>query len=785
MVFSPGATVVFVAIALPFLAAGAIPPLYRAVGERTGYVGAFVALVCFGLLATQHGTTATLAVPWIPSLDVAVRVHVDGWALLFALLASGIGALVFTYSVGYMHGESGLARYYATLLAFMGSILGVALSADLIALFCFWELTSICSFVLIGHYTEEHASRYAARMAMVVTVGGGLFLLGGLLMLFVASGPALGAETFSLVAMLEEPDAMQAALREAGLFGPALALIAVGAAAKSAQVPLHFWLPNAMEAPTPVSAFLHSATMVKVGVYLVGRLRPILASTEWTLLFGTLGLTTMTVGAVLAVASSDIKELLAYSTASHLGLMIAGFGFTTPIGAETGVFHLLNHALFKAPLFLVAGIIAHQAGTRRIAELGGLRRDLPVTALVTAITALGMAGVPPFNGFYSKELLFEAAYEAGHAMGGLAWLFPAVAVAGSAFTVLYSLRFLALFFGTRPERLGAVNRPPATLLVPTVALAAVAAAVGIAPQTAVNWTVQSAVDPTAIEAREMHAALPTSLSPAVGMTILALGGGALAYPWYDRVRDGVRAGLAAVPPIRANWWYDRGLAGLDTASVTLASRVQNGQLRTYAAWTLAATSALTLLGYVATSVSIPVYDGVGVSLSIVLVLAVAVLAASATATASSHIAGVLMVSLLGIMVAIFYILASAPDLALTQLVVETLTLLIFLLVLDELPEYYGDLDVGPAIRDGALSVVVGVTVFLTVVFTTREPPGGGDSIARYFTEQAVPAGGGTNVVNVILVDFRAFDTLGEITVITMAALSVLVLISMRTRGGLQ
>ncbi|MDL5362384.1 hydrogen gas-evolving membrane-bound hydrogenase subunit E [Halalkalicoccus sp. NIPERK01] len=781
MVFSSEPAVAFLVVCLPFLAAALVPAVHRAVGERTGYVGAAVALVCFGLLATLVGTEATVSVPWIPALDVAFELHVDGWALLFALLASGIGALVFTYSVGYMHGERGLVRYYAALLAFMGSILGVALSADLIALFLFWELTSVCSFLLIGHHTEDAASRYAARMAMIVTVGGGLFVLVGFLALFVASGSALGTETFSLVAMLEEPDAMRAALREAGLFVPALLLLAVGAASKSAQVPLHFWLPNAMEAPTPVSAFLHSATMVKVGVYLVGRLRPLLGSSEWMLLFATLGLATMTITAVLAVAASDVKELLAYSTASHLGLMIAGFGFTVPYGAEAGVFHLLNHALFKAPLFLVAGIVAHEAGTRRIDELGGLRHDLPVTALITVVAALGMAGFPPFNGFYSKELLFEAAYEVGHAAGGLAWLYPVVAVFASVFTVLYSLRFLALFFGTRPEGLGTVHRPPATLLVPPAVLAAVAAVVGIAPQFAVDGFVGWAVEPTAIEAHEMHAGLPTSLSPPVLMSVAAIGGGALAYPFYAGVRDAVRA-LASVRALRPNWWYDVALAGLDSGSARLIPAVQNGLLRTYVTWVLGATCALALAGYAAAGVSIPAYDGVGVSLPIVLILVVAVLVAVAVAVAPSHIAGVLTVSILGVMIAVFYVLTSAPDLALTQLVVETLALLVFLLVLEEIPEFYGDIETGPALRDAGLSLVVGATVFLTVLFTTRSPPGGGESIARYFTEHAVPGGGGTNVVNVILVDFRGFDTLGEITVIAIAAVAVLALMTMRDGG---
>jgi multicomponent Na+:H+ antiporter subunit A len=777
----PPAAVVFGAVALPFVAAGAAPVVHRLAGERTGYVAAAVALGCFGLLGSLHGTTGTVAVEWVPALGVALRFHVDGWGLLFALLASGMGVLVFVYSAAYMHGEARLARYYATLLAFMGSIVGVALAGDLLALFLFWELTSVCSFVLIGHYSGDPDARYAARMAMVVTVGGGLVLLVGFLLLALAAGGALGARTFDLVAMLENADAMRAALRETHLFVPVLLLVAVGAGAKSAQVPLHFWLPNAMAAPTPVSAFLHSATMVKVGVYLVGRLRPLLLGPEWVLLFASVGLATMLVTAALAVASSDVKELLAYSTASHLGLMVAGFGFAAAVGAEAGVFHLLNHALFKAALFLVAGVLAHQAGTRRLDELGGLRRDLPLTALVAGVAALSMAGLPPFNGFYSKELLFEAAWEASHGLGPFGWLYPAAATLASVFTVLYSLRFLGAFFGDKPAALGDVTRPSPVLLGPPALLAALAAAVGAAPQLAVDALVQGSVAPTAVEAHEMHAGLPTSLSPPVAMTAVALAGGAAAYPFYDRIQRGVRTGVAALSPARPSWWYDRTVGGLTRASTTVTPRVHDGLLRTYATWLVAATTALALGGYAAATVRVPTVDLGGIALVVAVVLVVAAVTTVAVPAAPSHVAGVLTISLLGFMVAIFFVLASAPDLALTQLVVETLALLIFLLVLEEVPEYYGDVDVASTLRDAVLSVGIGLTVALTVLLAGRDP-GEQTTLARYFVRNAVPEGGGTNVVNVVLVDFRAFDTLGEIVVLALAAVSVLTLVAMRRRG---
>ncbi|MEF8831710.1 MAG: hydrogen gas-evolving membrane-bound hydrogenase subunit E, partial [Halobacteriales archaeon] len=573
-----------------------------------------------------------------------------------------------------------------------------------------------------------------------------------------------------------------------GLLVPVVVLIGIGAAAKSAQVPLHVWLPNAMEAPTPVSAFLHSATMVKAGVYLVGRFRPLLLTEEWTLMFAAMGLVTMTVAAMLAVAASDIKELLAYSTASHLGLIIAGFGFASAVGASTGALHIVNHALFKAALFLVAGIVAHEAGTRAIDELGGLRSDLPITAGVTVVAALGMAGFPPFNGFYSKELLFKSTVEAAGEFGAAGWLLPAVAVFGSVFTFLYSIRFLMLFFGDRPDALGEVHAPPRTMLAPAALLGALALAVGLVPTLAVDAIAQRAFEAAAVDPdHHVHAALPTHVTPAAVMSSVTIALGATAYfgyPGFDRLRDWLRA-LLSVAPLRANWWYDSIVDGATAAGEWTDPRVENGLLRTYATWALAGTAGLALGGYLAAGATPSVGLSVVISPAMVVVLAVAALAAAAVTRAPSHVAGVLTLSILGFMVAILYILANAPDLALTQLVVETLVLVIFLLVLDRLPAFYGTPSRSRLVRDGALSLLVGVTVTTTVLLATSRRAG--YPIYDFFVEQAPKptGGGGHNVVNVILVDFRAFDTLGEISVVALAALSVLTLVAMRERGETQ
>ena len=818
----PNQWILAAVLALPFVGAAAVPFVYRVLGERTAYVAALVAAACFGLVGyLTAGPTGLVSWQWIdaPGFTVTLSFYVDGLSLLVGFLASGIGVLIFTYSGGYMHDEPGKLKFYATLLAFMGSMLGVAFAADLVALFVFWELTSISSFILIGHYTGSESSQYAARKSMLITVAGGLFMLVGFLLLYTIS-PAVtdsGTATFLLVgpdSLTAHADGVRAALEAKGLFVPTLVLIGIGAAAKSAQVPLHIWLPNAMEAPTPVSAFLHSATMVKAGVYLVGRFRPLMGTEEWQLLFVVMGLVTMTIAAMLAVAASDIKELLAYSTASHLGLIIAGFGIVGAkagtYGAETGAFHILNHAAFKAALFLVAGIVAHEAGTRMLDDLGGLWRDLPIAAGVAFVAALGMAGVPPFNGFYSKEFLFEATYELAHASGGLWWLLPVVAVFGSVFTFLYSIRFLMLFFGEKPDELGHVHTPPWTMRAPAVVLAIVAGIIGIGGILAtvgvhidpLEHFVQRVVDSASMHGGEAaaHGAeaateshgfsyhLPTSPKPAAIMSAVTIGVGIVAYQFYGQLRDGIRW-LRSIPVLSANWYYDSIVEGVDRSRL-IESTIQTGLLRTYALALFLAVSVMTLAAYGATAVQLPAFTEFAVAVPMAIVLLVAVVSALAVTRAPSHIAGVLTLSILGFMVAIFYILSDAPDLALTQLLIETLVLVLFLLVLDKIPAFYGETRKLLLARDAVVSGIVGITVFLTVLVTTSANPS--NRIANFFLDRGgVPGehgawildhGGGANIVNVILVDFRAFDTMGEISVIAMAALSVITLIAMRERG---
>jgi multicomponent Na+:H+ antiporter subunit A len=403
-----------------------------------------------------------------------------------------------------------------------------------------------------------------------------------------------------------------------------------------------------------------------------------------------------------------------------------------------------------------------------------------------------MAGIPPFNGFYSKELLFEAAWYAGKDVGGLGYLFPAVAVFGSVFTFLYSIKFASLFFGDEPDALGHVHRPPVVMLAPPALLGLLVLGISVLPNVAIDaivGQVYGSVLPGEAHSFSVH--LPTKLTPYAAMSATTILLGAVAFPFYDRLHRGINALLRG--PVRANWWYDGGVEGLTAGGQTLVPRVQNGLLRTYATWGFGGVTVLALAAYAAAGVSLPAFTGITVTPAMFLVLLVAVVGAVAVDIAPSHVSGVLTLSILGFMVAIFYILADAPDLALTQLVVETLVLVIFLLVLNRLPAFYGEVKRSRAVRDGLLAVAVGAMVSVTVLVTTSATPE--DPIAGFLTERAgVPAehgplildhGGGGNIVNVILVDFRALDTMGEISVVAMAALAILTLIRMRERGETQ
>ncbi|MGD2081921.1 MAG: monovalent cation/H+ antiporter subunit A [Chromatiales bacterium] len=697
------------------------------------------------------------AVEWLPLLGLDLALRLDGLALLFVLLVQGIGLLVILYAAYYMPRSDPLGRFFALLLLFQGSMLGIVLADNLLLLFVFWELTSLTSFLLVAYDPSRPEARQGARMALVVTAGGGLALMAGLLLLGHIAG------SFQLSEVLESGDRVRAH----GLYLPTLLLILVGAFTKSAQFPFHFWLPHAMAAPTPVSAYLHSATMVKAGVFLLARLFPVFAETEtWFYLVGGIGLTTLLFGAYTALFQHDLKGLLAYSTISHLGLITLLFGLGTPLGAVAGLFHVVNHAIFKASLFMAAGIIDHETGTRDMRRINGMWRYLPHTAALAMVAAAAMAGVPLLNGFLSKEMFFA---ETVHHqwLGPLDWLLPAAATLAGVFSVAYSVRFIHdVFFNGEPVDLPRTpHEPPRWMKIPMEVLVALCLLVGVLPGMTVRGLLDTAAGSLLGAVPSYSLAIWHGFSLPLAMSLVALAGGTLVYALRERL---FAAHDRLFPRTSGQGAFRRISMAVHIASRRLLYRVDNGSLQRYAGWLVASAvvlGAAPLLDGVALYGGRPMSPLDGVSLAAALMLAAA--AAGTVVVRRQRVIALIMTSVVGLIVALTFVHFSAPDLALTQLSVEVITTILLLLVLYFLPG--GDrLEISAArrIRDLMLSGAAGLgaAALAFAVMTRPHAP-----ISDYFLAYAKPVGGGANVVNVILVDFRGFDTLGEITVLAIAA----------------
>jgi len=715
-----------------------------------------------GAMATFAGATLVERIAWMPTAGLDLVFRLDGLGLLFALMILGIGFLIVLYARYYFSPQDPLGRFYCFVLLFMGSMLGLVLSENLIQLLIFWELTSLSSFLLISYWHQRAEARNGARMALAVTGMGGLALLGGVLLL----GEIVGS--YELSAVLAAGDR----IRSDPLYLPMLVLILLGAFTKSAQFPFHFWLPNAMAAPTPVSAYLHSATMVKAGVFLLARLFPVLSGTaEWFWLVGLTGLLTLVIGAVIALFKHDLKGLLAYSTISHLGLITMLFGIGTPLAALAGVFHIINHATFKASLFMAAGIIDHETGTRDMRRINGLWGYMPYTATLAMVAAAAMAGVPLFNGFLSKELFFAEAVEVA-SLYRFGWLVPAAVTFAGIFAVAYSLRFVHdVFFNGKPVDLPRTpHEPPRWMKVPVEVLVAICILVGMLPALTVEPLLAVAA------AGVLQGPLPDhdlaiwhGFSPALWMSVIALAGGGLVYlgrrPLFalaDRVEG----------RFEARRGYDRLVAGVFTLTAWVTARLDTGSLQRMLLYFVLSALLLGLTGWWATAAPLtgprpllPV--GLAGSLAALGLMITAVLV---VVLHRQRLTALILLGAVGLGCALIFLYFSAPDLALTQLSVEVVTVILLLLALYFLPQ------TTPAEpsrirhgRDLLLAVVVGAAAAaLTWAVLTRPQA----SIADWFLANSLPGGGGTNVVNVILVDFRGYDTLGEITVLALAALGI-------------
>lgn len=763
---------------MPFGAALAIAMSHgapRAVhsGIAGGASAAGLALIASLAAPALFGTAPAASWGWVPALGLDFALILDPLGWMFALLILGIGLLVVIFAHSYLAPEEDTGRFFASLMLFQGAMLGIVIAGNVLLLMIFWEMTSLASFLLIGFWQHKPEARQGARMALAITGGGGLALIGGLVLLGLVAG------SFDLATILERG----AVVKGSPLYPVILALILLGCFTKSAQFPFHFWLPHAMAAPTPVSAYLHSATMVKAGVFLLARLWPVLAGTpEYTLIVTGVGLVTMVFGAVIALFRHDLKSILAYSTISQLGMLVMLLGFSLEAAAMAAVLHILNHAAFKAALFMSAGIVEHETGTRDIRRLGGLAKAMPVTALVATLAAASMAGLPPLGGFISKELMLYQTPKL--VLFGLPWLLPLLATLGAAFSVGYSLRLAGhLFFGKPREAapFARAHDPSPGMWGAPALLTGLAVLLGLVPMLIAAPLVGAATSAvTGLGIPEVELSLWHGVNLALILSIIAVAGGALLL-WQH---GGLLAlwERARLPDAKALFERALGFAVARARKFMVATHTPSLQRMLLASF--AVIIALIVEGAIVgggsltgTRTLLPANFPAVVAWALLLV-------ATAIVTAGSHhrLRALIVISVIGLVVSLTFAVLSAPDLALTQISVEAVTVLLLLLALNMLPKSPPTLSSRPRmLRDAAIAGTGGLLVgAIAWAMLTRDP---GSTIAAYHLANAKSGGGGTNVVNVILVDFRAFDTLGEIIVLGVAGLGIYALLDTAARGA--
>ncbi|EGI76962.1 monovalent cation/H+ antiporter subunit A [Hylemonella gracilis] len=766
---------------LPFVGsvvAALLPTSARNLESLWAAAVALAVAVPLALLYPQvsAGVVLTERWSWLPGLGVDLVVRLDGFAWMFAMLVSAMGLLVIVYARYYLAPEDPAARFYSLLLGFMGAMLGVVVAGNLIQLVVFWELTSVFSFLLIGYWYHRKDARRGARMAFTVTATGGLALLGGVLVL----GHIVGSYELDTVL------AAGAQVRAHPLYPLALVLVLLGALTKSAQFPFHFWLPRAMAAPTPVSAYLHSATMVKAGVFLMARLWPVLAGTDtWFWIVGGAGLTTLLLGAYVAMFQNDLKGLLAYSTLSHLGLITLLLGLNSEMAAVAAVFHMMNHATFKASLFMSVGIIDHETGTRDMRRLGGIYRAMPITGTLAIVACAAMAGVPLLNGFLSKEMFFSETVF----VSGQPWLkhgLPLAATVAGVFAVVYSLRFAHdVFFGPATgECPRQPHEPVHWMRVPVELLVLACVIVGTLPDWSIGRLLETAARPVVGGVLPDYSlAVWHGVNTPLLMSLVASAGGLVVYLFFRRAFKRRAARTAALLRLDGQRVFEGLLAGVSAGAAALRRWTGSSRLQPQ----LSAILVVTLVVASASALIVPLTWGdrarVPASPAFVLLWIVGgACALGAAWQAKFHrLAALIMLGVVGLALCITFAWFSAPDLALTQLAVEVVTVVLFLLGLRWMPKRVEQDD--PRIerrvfwrrrRDLVIALLVGLglAAFSYALLTRHTVL----SISPFFIEQALPGGGGSNVVNVMLVDFRAFDTLGEITVLGIVGLTVYALL---------
>jgi multicomponent K+:H+ antiporter subunit A len=761
--------------AMPFI--GALLVALTARSGRNAVAAVALAangLALLGLLlrapAVLDGEVIIEQAQWLPALGLSASFRLDGLGLLFAGLILGMGLLINLYARFYLYKDEPAGLFHTYLMLFQGAMTGIVLSENILLLLVFWELTSLSSFLLIGWWRHLPEGRQGARMALVVTGGGGLALIGGMLILGNIAG------SYELTDILAAGDA----IRAHPMYLPALALILIGAFTKSAQFPFHFWLPHAMAAPTPVSAYLHSATMVKAGLFLLARLSPALAGTEaWIVTVTLTGAVTMLLGAVIANFKDDLKAVLAFSTVSHLGLITMLLGMSTQAAAVAAVFHIICHATFKAALFMQAGIIDHAAHTRSIARLGGLRRAMPLTFVLTTVAALSMAGIPPLNGFLSKEMMLEEAVH--ETLLGLPWLVPLIAAVAAAFSVGYSFRLIAqVFLGAPRDPSVHAHDPGPGLWAGPALLVMLVIGIGLFPMGLAAPLVDAAAGAVAGEPVQAKIKMWHGLNAALFISIFATGAGL--------VLLGLHAALQArwdgSPRPEGKAIFDATVGRVVVTARRLTDGLHDGRMARTMGLAVAAIVAVATAAFLTgdhgpgqrTLTPMPAVAVVGWGLACVATLVL-------FRVHRDRLLALVIVAVVGLVLSAGFALMSAPDLALTQIAVEVVTVILMLLSLVFLPKQTpADLTQPRQTFNLAVAAVAGMAV-AALAFALMMRDAAFDPISLWHLANAKPGGGGTNAVNVIIVDFRGFDTYGEIIVLGIAALVIFAMTEALLRPG--
>lgn len=787
-------------IFLPILAALFIPLLFKKVGQiHTGWFVLLVPTVLFIYYSTllptiAEGGSRMSQLQWIPSLDIAFIAYIDGLSLLFSLLITGIGALVVLYSIFYLDKyREQLHNFYVYLLMFMTAMLGVVQSDHLISLYLFWELTSISSFLLIGYWYTRDRSRFGALKSMMITVFGGLMMLGGFVLL------SIMGNTYSIRELI----AQAPELANHDFFVWALVLILLGAFTKSAQFPFYIWLPDAMEAPTPVSAYLHSATMVKAGLYLVARFTPIFAASgTWVWLVTGVGLFTMFWASFWALKQTDLKGILAFSTVSQLGLIMSllgasAAGFHVENAAETyfkyagfaAIFHLINHAVFKGSLFMVAGIIDHEAGTRDIRKLGGLMSLMPISFTIAMIGSFSMAGLPPFGGFLSKEMFLTAMLTMTEfdmfQFDTWGILLPVIAWIGSVFTFIYSFYFVFRTFAGKhkPEELPKpAHEAPIGMLLSPAFLAILVLVIFIIPNVVGDWLVKPAVAAVQPFMYDLPQEVDVHVSYWHGFNtelFMTLGIFAVGFLMFWTLAKWQKSYELYPDTLTLNRLYDNMMFLSDIGANRFSRLYMTGFIRSYLVYMFSFLIIIVLGTFVLNEAfAIDLNNLAPVGLYEIVIM-IALLGSTLTILFSkSRLTAIIALGAVGYSVALFFVIFRAPDLALTQLVIETISVALFLLAFYHLPQISRK-EERMHFRIGNAIIAFGVGVTMTLVALASHAGKALPSISEFYKETVYTEAAGGNIVNVILVDYRGFDTLFEIAVLGIAGIGIITLIKLR------